>query len=358
VLVEANSFEGVDDPFHLGEGGSPSEPRRPAGGGGGKAQMDVTERVRVGRTGLHVTRLGLGLAPIGGLYRPVGDDQARATVERAWQLGIRYFDVAPLYGNGLAERRAGAVLAGRPRGEFVLSTKVGRLLRPGGPDAQDIWAEPAGVTPVFDFSGDGVRRSYAESLDRLRLDRADILHLHDPEGPHLAQASAEALPELVRLRAEGRIAAVSAGMNDPATLAALVRTGALDCVLMAGRFTLLDRSAAAELLPLCADSGVTVIAAGVYNSGLLADPRPGARYDYAPADGGLLARAIALRSVCDRHGVPLRAAALQFPLTHPAVSCVLVGARSPAEVTDAVRMAAVPVPPALWHDLAADGLPG
>lgn len=320
--------------------------------------MDVTERVRIGRTGVHVTRLGLGLAPIGGLYRPVGDRQARATVARAWQLGVRYFDVAPLYGNGLAERRAGPVLAARPRADFALSTKVGRLLRPGGGDGQDIWAEPAGVAPRFDFTGDGVRASYAESLARLGLDRADILHLHDPEGPHLARAVHEALPALVRLRAEGRIGAVSAGMNDAAPLAALVGTGDLDCVLVAGRCTLLDQSADDDLLPLCADRGVTVIAAGVYNSGLLADPRPDARYDYAPAPPALLERAAALRAVCDRHGVPLRAAALQFPLTRPAVGCVLVGARSPAEVTDAVRMAAVPVPPALWTDLRADGLIG
>ena len=320
--------------------------------------MDPRERVRIGRTGVHVTRLGLGLAPIGGLYRPVGAAQARATVRRAWQLGIRYFDVAPLYGNGLAERRAGPELATRPRAEFALSTKVGRLLRPDGGDGQDIWAEPAGVAPVFDFSAAGVRTSYAESLDRLGLDRADLLHLHDPEGPHLAPAAGEALPELVRMRAAGRIGAVSAGMNDAAPLTVLARTGELDAVLVAGRCTLLDTSADDELLPLCARLGVTVIAAGVYNSGLLADPRPGARYDYAPAPAALPDRAAALRAVCDHHGVPLRAAAVQFPLTRPAVGCVLVGARSPDEVTDAVRMAEVPVPARLWADLRAEGLTG
>jgi D-threo-aldose 1-dehydrogenase len=317
--------------------------------------MIATERVRLGRTDVQVSRLGLGLAPIGGLYAPVGEDRARATVERAWQLGIRFFDVAPLYGNGLAERRAGPVLAGKPRDQFALSTKVGRLLRAGGRDVQDIWAEPEALTPIFDFTGAGVRASYAESLDRLGLDRADILHVHDPD-EHLAQVVAEALPELVRMRAEGRIGAVSAGMNNAGPLAELVRTGALDSVLMAGRYTLLDQSGAAELLPLCAERGVAVIAGGVFNSGLLADPRPGASFDYAPAGREMLERALAVKAVCERHGVPLRAAAVQFPLTHPAVACVLVGARSPEEVEDAVRMSAVEIPGGLWRDLTAEGL--
>ncbi|MET8148657.1 aldo/keto reductase [Actinoplanes sp. NPDC049668] len=317
--------------------------------------MNPVERVRLGRTNVHVTRLGLGLAPLGGLFTPVGADAARDTVEHAWRLGIRYYDVAPLYGNGLAERRAGPVLASKPRDELVLSTKVGRLLRPGGADTQDIWAEPTDLTPVFDFSGGGVLRSYRESLDRLGLGRAEVLHLHDPD-LHFGQAVREALPALAELRDQGRIDVVSAGMNQAGMLADLVRTGELDAVLLAGRFTLLDQSGAEALLPLCADRGVSVIAGGVFNSGLLADPRPGARFDYAPADPRLIERALLLREVCRRHGVALRAAAIQFPLTHPAVSCVLVGARTPAEVEDAVRMAAAPVPGTLWSDLRSEGL--
>lgn len=317
--------------------------------------MNPLERVRLGRTPVHVTRLGLGLAPLGGLYSVVGDDAARATVEHAWELGVRFFDTAPLYGNGLSERRAGPVLAGKPREAFALSTKVGRLLRPGGADTQEIWAEPTGVTPVFDFSAAGVRRSYAESLDRLGLDRADVLHLHDPD-EHFDQTVHEALPALVELRGQGRISAVSAGMNQAGMLADLVRTGELDAVLLAGRFTLLDQSGADELLPLCAERGVSVIAAGVFNSGLLATPGPGATFDYAPADPGLVDRALAIRKVCRRHGVPLRAAAIQFPFTHPAVTCVLVGARSPVEAEDAVAMSAVPVPGVLWADLRSEGL--
>jgi len=312
--------------------------------------MIVTERVPIGNTGIEVTRLGLGLAPIGGLYSPVSERQARATVEKAWDLGIRFFDVAPLYGNGLSETRAGAVLRDKPRESFVLSTKVGRLLRPGGADRQRIWSEPVDVTPVFDFSADGVRTSYAESLTRLGLDRADLLHVHDPDD-FFAPAASEALPELAALRSLGRISGVSVGMNQTPMLIDFVRTGLVDSVLVAGRYTLLDQSAADELLPLCASSGVSVIVGGVFNSGILADPRPDSTYDYGRAPGPLIARALAIQEVCSAHGVPLRAAAIQFPLTHAAVTCVLVGARSPAEVEDAVAMASLPVPSALWDDL-------
>jgi D-threo-aldose 1-dehydrogenase len=317
--------------------------------------MNAGERARIGRTDVEVTRLGLGLAPIGGLYTPVSPDQAQSTVDMAWELGIRYFDTAPLYGNGLSERRAGTALTGRPRAEFTLSTKVGRLLRPGGGAGQQIWAEPADEAPVFDFTAEGARTSYRESLGRLGLDRADILHLHDPD-EHYAEVVAGALPALVRLREEGRIGAVSAGANHGAILTGLVRTGELDCVLLAGRYSLLDQSARADLLPACAERGVSVIVGGVFNSGVLADPRPGATYEYAPADPEILERALAVQAVCERHGVPLRAAALQFPFTHPAVVSVLAGARSPAEVADAVRMFAVPVPDRLWRDLRDDGL--
>jgi D-threo-aldose 1-dehydrogenase len=316
--------------------------------------MNPLERVPVGRTRVTVTRLGLGLAPIGGLFTEVTEEQAVATVERAWELGIRYFDTAPLYGGGLSERRGGSVLATRPRDEFALSTKVGRLLRPDGA-RQAFWADGGDVGPVFDFSAAGVRTSYAESLGRLGLDRADILHLHDPDD-YYTEVLAGALPALVELRAEGRIGAVSAGMNQPKMLADLVRTGLLDCVLLAGRYSLLDQSGADELLPLCAESGVSVIVGGVFNSGLLADPRPGAAFDYAPAGAAILDRALALRDVCARHGVPLRAAALQFPMTHPAITTVLVGARTPEEVADAVHMSAVPIAEGLWRELRSEGL--
>lgn len=310
------------------------------------------QTVTLGRTGVRVTRLGLGCAPLGGLYQAVGDETAAATLARAWEQGIRFFDTAPLYGLGRSERRTGAALAVRARDEFTLATKVGRRLVPRAeaPRAGGMWAEPAADEPVFDFSAGGVRRSYEESLDRLGLERVDILHLHDPDD-HFAEAMAGGRRELRRLRAEGRVGAVSAGMNQSAMLTEFARTGDFDCFLLAGRYTLLDQSGLADLLPECERRGISVIAGGVYNSGILADPRPGATYGYLPATDDMLARVRAIGEVCERHGVPLRAAALRFPFGHPAVASVLIGMRSPAEVDDAVAMAAVEIPAQLWRDL-------
>jgi D-threo-aldose 1-dehydrogenase len=240
----------------------------------------------------------------------------------------------------------------------VLATKVGRLLRPSGSGrsgGQDFWGEGTGLDPVFDFSATATRRSLEESLERLGLGRVDVLHVHDPDEHH-REAVEGALPELVRMRAEGTIGAVSAGMNQAPLLAALVREVDLDCVLLAGRYTLLDQSGLGELLPACVERGVAVLAGGVFNSGLLADPRPGARFDYRPADAATLARALALQEVCARHGVPLAAAALQFPLGHPAVATVVVGARSPAEIAADVDLFDLEIPGALWADLKRSGL--
>ena len=308
--------------------------------------------VSLGQTGVTVTRLGLGLAPIGGLYTAVGDDMAHATIEAAWDAGVRFFDTAPLYGHGLSERRAGAVLSSKPRSSFTMSTKVGRRLRSSSSFVGDIWGEHLDSTVYWDFSGTGAVRSLEESLDRLGLDRVDLLHIHDPDD-HYAAAVAGALPALVSLRTEGRIGAVSVGMNQAPMLADFVRTGMVDCVLLAGRYTLIDQRGLDELLPLCADRGVSVIAAGVFNSGLLAG---GSTFDYGPVPAEVRARADAVRAVCDRHGVPLRAAALQFPLRHPVIASVLVGLRSPAEVLDALEMLAYEVPDELWHDLETAGL--
>jgi D-threo-aldose 1-dehydrogenase len=318
----------------------------------------VDEKVRLGHTDVEVTRLGLGLAPLGGLYTAVGDGQAHATIERAWELGVRFFDTAPLYGSGLSERRAGHVLRAKPRDQFTLSTKVGRRLEPGGGDDQESWAEPTSLAPVWDFTADGTRRSYSESLERLGLDRVDVLHIHDPDD-HFDEALAGALPALRDLRRDGRVGAISAGMNQAPMLADFVRTGDLDCVLLAGRYTLLDQSGLADLLPLCADRGVSVIVGGAFNSGVLADPEGAAgtaTYNYAPAPPDVLARARAMRDVCGRHGVPLRAAALRFPFGHPAVASVLVGARSASEAFDAVAMLSVDIPGQLWRDLVRAGL--
>jgi D-threo-aldose 1-dehydrogenase len=313
--------------------------------------MDPAELVPLGRTDLQLSRLGVGLGPIGGLYTAVSDEQAHAMLGRAWEHGLRYFDTAPLYGNGRSERRAGGALSMRPRSEFVLSTKVGRLLVPGGGAAQDIWPDaPSELTPEFDFSYTGVMRSFEESLERLGLEGIDILHIHDPDN-HFEQALEGALKALAELRSRGLIRAIGAGMNQADMLVAFAKHGGFDCFLLAGRYTLLDRRGADELLPLCAKEGIGVIAAGVYQSGLLADPRSGASDNYAAVSPERLAKALELRDICEAHGVPLRAAAIQFPFTHPAVTSVIVGLRSPAEVDDAVAMFSHPIPQELWAAL-------
>jgi D-threo-aldose 1-dehydrogenase len=314
--------------------------------------------VPLGRGGLRVSALALGTAPLGNLFAPVPEEDATATVRAALEAGLTYVDTAPHYGLGLAERRLGRLLAGVPRDRFVVSTKVGRLVRPLAPGET---ADPEGFADspparrVWDLSGDGVRRSLEESLERLGLDRVDILLLHDPDD-HEREAYEQALPALIGLRDQGVVTAIGAGMNQAEMLTRFVRDLDIDVVLVAGRYSLLDQRALAELLPTCAARGTAVVVGGVFNSGLLADPRPGATFDYAPAPPELVDRAARLAEVCARHGTPLRAAALAFPFGHPAVTSVLVGARSAAEVQDAVACFEWPVPGELWADLVATGL--
>jgi D-threo-aldose 1-dehydrogenase len=312
------------------------------------------KRRQLGTSQVQVTELAFGGAPIGNLFAAVDDGEAAAAVDAAWESGIRTFDTAPHYGFGLSERRLGAALAHRPRAEYVISTKVGRLLTDvGGPPAPD--AEGFAVSTrgrrVFDFSADGVLRSLAESLGRLGLDRVDIALIHDPDD-HGDQALREAYPALERLRAEGCVRAIGVGMNQTEMLTRFVADTDIDVVLVAGRYTLLDQSAADGLLPAALARDVAVIVGGVFNSGLLAAPAPGATYDYEVAPDALIARARDLAALCASFGVPLRAAAARFPLRHPAVASVLIGARSAAEVTDAIRLRATEIPDALWNALA------
>ncbi|MEV4560706.1 aldo/keto reductase [Kitasatospora sp. NPDC049285] len=313
----------------------------------------------LGRSAVTVSELAFGAAAIGNLFTAVSDAEAERAVTAAWEAGVRYFDTAPHYGLGLSERRLGAALRGLPRDAYVLSTKVGRLLDPlpaaAGDDLADGFAVPATHRRRWDFSAEGVRQSIEESLNRLDLDRIDVVFLHDPDD-HADQAIDEAYPELERLRAEGVIGAIGAGMNQSGLLARFVRETDVDTVLLAGRYTLLDQGGLAELLPLAHERGVGVVVGGVFNSGLLADPRPGATFDYASAPTEVLERALALKAVCERHGVPLRAAALHFPFGHPAVASVLVGTRSAAEVRDAAAALDRPVPAALWAELRERGL--
>jgi D-threo-aldose 1-dehydrogenase len=285
-------------------------------------------------------RVRLGTGPLGGLYAAVPTATAHATVDAAWELGIRSFDTAPLYGSGLAEQRLGQALARRPRDEYTISTKVGRLLKPGKPSPPFVGA-PA-LEPVFDFSPEGVRRSLSESLERLELDRVDIALLHDSEDHmDVARRALDTVRELAPL--------VGVGTNVVETALAFVDRAEVDLVLLAGRYTLLDRSAAEELLPLCADRGVPLIAAGVFNSGLLAG---GTTFDYEAAPPELLARRRGLEEICAHYDVPLLAAAIQFPLRHPGVTSILVGARSPQEITDDLRLLDVRIPDDLWAELA------
>jgi len=298
-----------------------------------------------------VTRLGLGCAPLGNLYSAISDDEAEATVVAAFDAGIRLFDTAPLYGHGLSEQRLGSALVGRPRDSYVLATKVGRLLRArqagGGPS---IFIDAPPVEPVFDFSHDGVLRSIEESLTRLQTDRLDVVHVHDPDD-HEQEALAGAFPTLLALRAEGVIGAVGCGMNQIEMLSRFVEQVDLDCILLAGRYTLLDRRGGDHLLPRCADRGIGVVLGGVFNSGLLADPEANRTYDYAPVANHVLARARAMDYACHQHGVELPAAALQFALDHPAVSTVVVGARSATEVRTDVGFTRSPIPDAAWTEL-------
>jgi D-threo-aldose 1-dehydrogenase len=318
----------------------------------------------LGRTDVEVTELSYGAAGIGNLYRPVTDEEAAAAIDTAWDAGIRTFDTAPHYGLGLSERRLGEALRDRPRDTYTVSTKVGRLLVPadgagdGAGDGDDLangFAVPATLRRVWDFSADGVRRSLEASLDRLGLERVDIVLLHDPDD-HAEQALDEAYPALERLRGEGVVGAIGVGMNRSALPARFLRETDIDVVLLAGRYTLLEQEGLTELLPEAAARGRSVLIGGVLNSGLLTDPAPGATYDYAPAPEPVLDRARRLKAVTERHGVPLRAAALHFPLGHPAVASVLTGARSTDEVRDTVEQLRAPVPAALWDELRAEGL--
>ena len=331
--------------------------------------FEPIERLDLGRTGLRVTRLGLGGASIGGLFEAIGDDVAVATVDHAWDIGVRLFDVAPLYGYGNAERRMGMALADRPRDDYVLSTKVGRLVRPTAEiapgadidrqrfgDRDDAFYVGTGpVRMVFDYSADGVRRSIEESLARLRLDRIDVALIHDPDD-HWQAAIDGAYPALHRLREEGVIRAIGAGMNQSAMLARFAREGDFDVFLVAGRYTLLDQEALAELLPLCVERGVSVLVGGVMNSGVLAAPRPGSRFNYTPAPVDVVRRARRLAEVCERHAVPLRAAAIQFPLAHPAVRSLVAGVRRIDHLDEYPALMRRPIPAGLWAELRAEGL--
>jgi D-threo-aldose 1-dehydrogenase len=310
---------------------------------------------------VDLPRLGMGTAALGNLYRAISDEQAEAAVAAALAGGIRYFDTAPHYGFGLAEERLGRALGGRS--DVIVSTKVGRLLKPVEKPTLErhgfVDARP--FEPVFDYSADAVLRSLDDSLARLRRDRIDILFAHDigqlthgdRHEERLREFIDEGYPAMRRLRDEGRVDAIGIGVNEVAVCLDLIERIDLDLILLAGRYTLLDRSAADRLLPACVARGVKVVIGGPYNSGILARPiAEGACFDYAPASDAVLSRARGLQATCDRFDVSLPAAALQFPLRHPGVASVIPGMASAAEVADTLARFAAPVSDALWPAVA------
>ncbi len=303
-----------------------------------------------------LTPLGVGGAQFGNLFRETTDEATVAAVDAAWERGIRYFDTAPHYGLGLSEQRMGKALRNRPRGEYVLSTKAGRLLEPN-PGGESTWDDdgfivPASTKRVWDFSRDGIRRSIDESLDRLGVDHIDIAYLHDPD-EHWASASTTGIEALRELRDEGVVGAIGVGMNQAEMPAAFIRNCDIDVVMIAGRYTLLDRSAERELLPLALEHDVAIVAAGVYNSGLLSSPDvpTDARFNYSQAPAALIDGARDMAALCREYGVTLPDAAVQFALRHPAVRSVVLGAHTVEHVTGGIDRIDAEIPAELWDRL-------
>ena len=326
--------------------------------------MDPLLKKPIGRTGLQVTQFGFGTAPLGGFRSAIPEREAVDTLEAAYAAGLRLFDTSPFYGYGRSELRTGAALRDRPRDDLVLSTKIGRWmtpLRPGETPAE--WRSGGlNFAPTFDYSYDGVHRSLEQSLLRLGMDRVDILFIHDVDfwtirdhallEERFAQAMGGAFKALDELRRAGTIGAIGVGLNEADMSARFVRAGDFDCVLLAGRYTLLEQGALADFMPLCTERGVSVVIGGPLNSGILATgARPGAHYDYGEAPPEILERVRRIEAVCARHQVKMAAAALQFPLAHPAVSAIIPGAVSRAEITGNLELFRQPIPSVLWDEL-------
>ena len=324
---------------------------------------------RAGDGGLRFTELGFGSAPLGNLFKAVSEAEAQAVLDGAWAAGVRYFDTAPLYGLGLAETRLNTFLRGKPRQDYVISTKIGRLLRPSTPDRRDgigKWIDVPSRTEVFDYSYDGVLRSLDASLERLGLDRVDVVYAHDLDiFTHGSMAARQALLEafmaggyraLSDLRDQGVIRAFGAGVNEWEPCQWLMERGDFDIFLLAGRYTLLEQGALG-FMDAAAARGVGVVIGGPYNSGILASgARPGATFNYAPAPPEVLDRVMRLDRICAAQGVRMVDAAFQFPLLHPATVSVIPGGQGASEMASNIRAAAAHVPPALWAALQAAGL--
>lgn len=321
----------------------------------------------VGNTSLQSTTFGMGGTGIGNIYTAVTHNDAWAAMEAAWSRGVRFFDTAPFYGYGLSERRLGDFLREKPVDDYVLSTKVGRMLRPGPRnDPEDGFESSMPFYVEYDYSYDGAMRSFEDSLQRLGLDHIHVALIHDIDvythGPETqpkmyATAMDGAYQALAKLRDEGVVSAIGMGLNDSEVCEAALRDADPDCFLLAGRYTLLEQGALDSFLPLCAERNVSIFLGGVFNSGLLVDPYADAvTYNYTAAPQEIIDQARAIADICNQHDVPTAAAALQFPLGHSAISCVLSGARSAREINEIADWLSHPIPDALWSDLRAAGL--
>jgi D-threo-aldose 1-dehydrogenase len=312
--------------------------------------------------------MGLGTAPIGNQFRFVPDADARAVIDGAWDAGLRYFDTAPFYGNGLSELRLGEALRWRPRDEYVLSTKVGRLLKPKPRKEIEsrFWIDPAPFEVIHDYSYDGAMRSFEDSLQRMALERIDIAFIHDIDNfshppdvqkAHFQTAMNGAYKALDKLRSEGLVKAIGVGCNEWQVCDQALRERDFDCFLLAGRYTLLEQDALDSFLPLCEQRNVAIALGGGYNSGILATGAvKDAHYNYSPAPEPILARVRSIEAVCKEFGVALKAAALQFVLAHPCVPTIIPGTRSLAHLQDNLKQISAPISAEFWGELKRKGL--
>ena len=325
---------------------------------------------RTGNGGLTFTEIGFGTAPLGNLYRSIANEEARAILDLAWKGGVRYYDTAPLYGFGLSETRLNPFLSDKPRDEYVLSSKVGRLLKPCPPERRDgvgKWFDVPARNEIYDYGYDGVMRSVEDSLQRLGAHRLDLLFVHDIDVPNqgsrenvlakVDQLMAGGYHALESLRRQGVIKAFGAGVNEWEVCQQLAERGEFDIFLLAGRYTLLEQEALTSFLPLCETRGVGIVIGGPYNSGILATgPREGAYYDYSPAPKNILERVGRIQAVCESHGVRMIDAAFRFPLLHPCVLSVIPGGQGVSEMESNLAAAAAEIPADLWAELKSEGL--
>lgn len=330
--------------------------------------MTAIRNRKFGRVGFDVTDMGFGASPIGNFLRPISEEDCEAMINRAWDAGMRYFDTAPYYGHGLSEARLGHALRWKPRKDYVLSSKVGRVLVPSRRADIDFkpWVDGLPFKCRFDYSYDGTMRSFEDSLQRLGLEHIDILFIHDADvfthgaemqKVYFKEAMDGCYRALVKLREQGAVKAIGVGVNNWEVMLDFMKAGDFDTLLVAGRYTLLEQEALNELLPLCEKRGTALVIGGGFNGGILATGAvPGAKWNYAPAPAPIMEKVKKIEAVCARHKVPLPAAALQFLLAHPAVASHIPGTRNLAQMNQNIELVSFPIPRDFWLELRREGL--